>query len=153
MNAGGNLIFIGPQDADRFINNYSAWSIEIFHTNPLGGFILKNNGLDFIGAKGRQGYPDITLDPVKVSADSLGSLRGIILNYPTGFAETISLFDSRTDDPQFENQPLGIRFLAPPPTPPASTTYSVVHFAFPLYFAERAAVVQALGQALNDVRE
>ncbi len=153
MNAGGNLVFIGPQDADRFINNYSAWSVEIFHTNPFGNFIMKNNGLDFIGSKGRQGYPDITLDPVKVPVDSLGSLRGIILNYPTGFAETISLFDSRTDDAQFENQPLGIRFLAPPPTPPASTTYSVVHFAFPLYFAERAAVVQALGQALNDVRE
>jgi hypothetical protein len=159
LRIGGNLVFSGPPEVKTTIQPYDSptspgWAPERFHVVPESILPFRqNSNRDFVGAKGVLGYPTIMIDSTKVHADSLGAFRFIALCPPRGFGETISLFDSRTDDPIFENGPLGIRYLAPPPIPPARSTYSVVYFAFPLYFGETASVRAALKKALEDVRE
>lgn len=155
LTAGGNLIFSGPVNYITAIQNFEPWSVEIFHTLPSPPPYPQrmNINLDFRGTRGHNGYPDLTIDPAKLPADSLGSLRQIIVNIPAGFGETIGWFNSRTSDPIWNNAPVGIRFLAPDPVPPARRTYSVVHFGFPLYYAEQASAIQAMQKALTDVHE
>lgn len=153
LNAGGNLVFVPPVDVDVFVGDYRTWADDIFHVDLQFGVLFKNTELDFAGCSGRLGYPGIRIDGSKLPVDSLGSLRGILASPSRGFAETISLFDSRTNNPIFEGAPLGIRYLASPPTPPARRTYSIVYFGFPLYFGEKASVIQAMRKALADVNE
>ena len=153
LQVGGNLIFSGPADTGS-INGFTAFSIAFFHTTPFGFFGQRVNGnLDFAGSKGQLGYPNLLIDAAKLPADSLGSLRNIGVNIPIGFAQVIGTFDSRLNNPQFEDAPIGLRFLAPEPTPPARREYSVVHFGFPLYFAQKGSVIQAMRKAFSDVRE
>ena len=158
LNIGGKLIYSSGPNIGPAISNYPAsgfpspgtWSYDVFHISAY----QTNSGLDFMGGRGvLPGYPDFTLDPIKVPTDSLNSLRAIARNLPRGFAEPITLFNSRTDNSSFENQPLGVRFLAPPPDPPAGQTYSMVWFGFPLYYAEKSAAIQMMRQAFDDINE
>jgi hypothetical protein len=150
LGGGGKLIISGPPDGRKQIVSLNdAFFTSILHTAPI---LAKNPALDFIGAFGRLGYPDLLLDASKIQPDSGGALRNIELNYPRSFAQTIFLFNSKSDG-QYESQPVGIRFLAPPPVPPARATYSVVYFGFPLYYAEKSAATQTLQQAFVDVNE
>jgi len=159
LNAGGNLIWSSSSNPMRGIFDFPTWATDIFHTIPvtLTSPIIMNSALDFVGVRGRSGsansYPDVLLDSTKLAADSMGAIRWIPVNFPRGFAETITYFDSRSDDPFFEGAPVGIRFLAPPPIPPARTTYSVVYFGFPLYYAPRDVMIQTLRRAFFDVKE
>jgi hypothetical protein len=156
LQCGGKLVFSGPQDYTRSFNTFEDWSEEIFHTLPRTFFPYSarvNNNLDFAGTKGDLGYPNLPLDAAKLHPDSLGSIRSIIVNFPWGFAQTISTFDSRDDNPLWENQPVGIRFIAPAPVPPARATYSVVHFGFPLYFAQKSPAIQGMRKAFSDISE
>jgi hypothetical protein len=160
LNVGGKLIFSSPPEIELAFGGpfpYTVWAEGVFHI--VTERIRKNPNADFAGGRGLRGYPNFQLDPAKFHPDSLlvtggvAALRGLAVNYPLRFAETISLFDSRTDDPFYENQPLGVRYLAPEPVPPARRTYSVVFFAFPLYYAEKSAAIGMLRQALFDIQE
>jgi hypothetical protein len=160
---GGKLLFDGPQDLDLFIGSYPQWADSVFHMDPNFMFPLlrKNRALDFIGAKGLLGYATVRLDSAKFPVDStivvsgvrVPAMRGIALGYSRGFAETISLFDSGKDSVGFENQPLGVRFLAPPAIPPARPTYSVVYFGFPLYFAVKSDLIRTLQKGYADIND
>jgi hypothetical protein len=150
LNVGGKLIFSGtpggPAAATQnaapgmrlAIANYNlnegSWATTVFHTSPITPIspYITSLGLDFGGAKGQLGYSDVALDPSKIAPDSVAAHRNIGsigLNFPQGFAETIFLFNSRSDG-LLEDRPLGVRFLAPQPIPPARQTYSVVFFWF-----------------------
>jgi hypothetical protein len=163
LNAGGNLIYVGGSDVDFAISNYQSWADTIFHISYPPGIDIqtfKNRNLDFKGAKGSAlGYPDLMLDPAKSHpdsislCDSLPALRGIFWNFPRGFAEAISFFDSNCNNPAFENFPLGIRFVSPDPPPNTRATYSIVYFPHPLWRMDSVAVQQALQKAFIDVRE
>jgi hypothetical protein len=153
---GGKLIVSSPPSIETNFANYldglpprQPWSYEIFHVTNT----YNNPERDFAGVRGALGYPTMRLDSLKVTADSSYAIRNIRVNPPRGFAQAISLFDSRSDNPTYENRPVGVRYLAPPPVPPARQTYSVVFFGFPLYYAERVAVEAALSQAFIDINE
>ncbi len=150
LGVGGKLIISGPPDGRKQIVSLNdAFFNSILHTAPI---LAKNTALDFIGAFGQLGYPDLLLDASKIQPDSGGALRNIELNFPRSFAQTIFLFNSKSNG-QFENLPVGIRFLAPPPVPPARATYSVVYFGFPLYYAQKSAAIQTLRQAFVDIND
>ena len=165
--AGGNLIFSGPVDLSSIVSA-SGWyqgnsqSLDpmaqpVVHASTVG----QNNGRQFVGFKGRSefGYPYVRVDSTKLPTDSLGSIRSIAIVYAFGFAEAIGWFDSDSLRPQgmhnpfFQDQQVGVRFLANEPTAPSRRTFSVVHFGFPLYFGETSAVIVAMRRALLDVHE
>jgi len=161
LSVGGRLItVVSPNTYSNFFfgalakTQFDVLASEIFHAAAT----VENNDSDFVGARGVLGYPDFVLDQNKIYPDSLGSqlpgiIRGISVNFPRGFGETISLFDSRTNKPGFENAPLGIRFLAPPPVAPGCQTYSVVYFGLPLFYCEKSVAIQAMRKAFQDLNE
>jgi hypothetical protein len=154
LNIGGKLIFSSPTNIREVVNPWTTFPSNMLHILPPSIFpFTHNTQRDFIGAKGLLGYPTIMVDSLKLPADSGGALRYVAINIPRGFGQSISLFDSRSNDPVFEDRPLGVRFLAPEAVPPARQTYSTVFFGFPLYYAEKSSVIQALRQAFIDIRE
>lgn len=154
LNIGGKLIYVGTPNIAVSIINYGDWADSVFHiVSQSRRPFTQNTELDFIGAKGLLGYPDLRLDSSKFSAPDSVAIRNIAVNYPRGFGQTISLFDSKRDSAGFENAPLGVRYLAPPAIPPARPTYSVVHFGFPLYYANKSDVIQAMRKAFEDIKE
>ena len=152
---GGKLIVSCMPDPATSVNQYGSWSYEIYHA---AGFRTSTER-DFVGARGRLGYPDIRLDQQKIPPDSvagstgLRAIRQLALHTPRGFAEVIYMYDSGLDRPGWENLPLGLRFLAPPPRPPEPQTYSVVMLGFPLYFMEEGAAELVMRKAFEDIRE
>ncbi len=150
LNAGGKMIFSGSPDIRFMISGYDAWATNYLHYQDNG---FMNTTLDFGGSIGRLGYPDIRLDSTKVTGDSLYAIRMISIGYPRGFGETISLFNSISDHPAFENQPLGVRYKGPFISPECRSIYSVVHFAIPLYFANKSDVIQSMKKAFIDINE
>ncbi len=173
LTIGGKLLFSGPPNVIFMfgLSSSSTWwffdpsgapppvsiANDIFHILTLASFpsqpFIQNDEFDFIGAKGTLGYPDVSLDTTRLPAVAMGAMRNIAVNYPRGFGQAISEFDSRSDSAMFENAPLGIRYLAPPPIPPARATYSVVYFGFPLYYAEKSGVIATLRKAFEDINE
>lgn len=157
LNTGGKMIISGIQDpaAGGAIGDWLTFAPTFLHIQGSApATVLQNNNRDFIGAKGLLGYPTIMLDSAKVPfVPDSNSLRYIAINFPISFGQSISTFDSRTNDPRFEGLPLGARFLAPAPTPPARQTYSVVYFGFPLYFGFRSSVIEGMRRAVSDVNE
>ncbi len=167
LDAGGKLLFVGPQNVDLFFpgtspSSYVDWADTVFHlrrdslTVPAGMPIrVKNSARDFVGARGTLGYPSVSLDSTKFSIDSMivvngqrvPAMRGIILGYPRGFGETISVYDSGRDSVRFENRPLGVRYLGP------VRTYSMVCFGYPLYYVYKDMVVETLRKAFIDIKE
>ncbi len=151
LRIGGKLIYSGTPSVSVAISNYTAWADTIFHVAPLP--FQQNTQLDFVGAKGSLGYPNVRLDSMKIPADSGIAIRNIAVSYPRGFGQVIFLFDSKRDSAGFENAPIGIRHLAPAAIPPARQTYSVVYFGFPLYYAMKGDVIQSMRKAFQDVFE
>ena len=154
LNAGGKLIYSGTPDirnAFFLSSSYDSWASDVFHVVPQ--LSTQNTQLDFAGARGMLGYPNVRLDTTKVPADSGYALGRIAVNYPRGFGQTFLLFDSKTDRVGFENAPLGVLYLAPDAIPPARQTYSVAFFGFPLYYARKSDVIQLLRKTYQDLRE
>jgi hypothetical protein len=167
LNIGGKLIWSGTPNCPNGISNYAppniptgSWSYDVFHITanlPQTPYLMCQ-GADFNGVRGDLGYPSIALDTAKINpllGDSLKVVKNIGnigFNFPRGFAQTISFFNSRFGS-GFQNFPVGIRFLAPEPLPGEPQTYSVVFFGFGLYYGERTAVVQAIGKAFQDINE
>jgi hypothetical protein len=154
LSIGGNLIYVGSPNIQQCITGYETWGRDIFHVAPFNLVPFRQNtNRDLVGSKGLLGYPDIRIDSTKLPADSAGALRFIAVNPPRSFGETISLFDSKLNDPQFEDAPLGIRYLAVEPIPPARKTWSVVHFGFPLFYSPKGDVYLAFKRAYEDIFE
>jgi hypothetical protein len=147
LNVGGKLIWSGTPSISVAIADYGSWANLYFHAVPW----LQNSQLDFTGVTGLLGYPNVRLDTLK--ADSGYALSNIATAFPRGFGQAIFLFRSKTPGSQFQNAPVGVRYLAPEPTPPARQTYSVVFLGFPLYYAVRSDAVEVLRKALSDINE
>lgn len=157
LSVGGKLIYSGTPDIRNTIlplTLHNAWAYDIFHIASYASVpFIQDTALDFVGANGTVGYPNVALDSAKIPADSGRAIRNIAINFPRGFGQTISFFDSKANKTDFENKPLGVRYLAPPPIPPARQTYSVIHFGFPLYYGRKTDVIQALRKAFADLNE
>lgn len=162
LNVGGNLIWSGTPNTPTGINSYNTinvlsgtWATDIFHIAPNTQQTpyFMSQGLDFNGVRGDLGYPSIPLDSTRIAPDSASAIRNIGnigINFPYGFAQTISFFHSRFGT-FYENFPVGVRFLAPLPAPGQPRTYSVVHFGFGLYYGQKSAVIQSLRKAFQDI--
>jgi len=158
LSIGGNLIWIGSPSIKTLFGGggYPTFATNVFHTAPESQVTTfrEDPGPNFIGARALVGYPDITLDPVKVPPDSLG-LRDMSTHYPYRFAVPIYEWRHRTGDFRYEGVPIGVRYLSPPADegPYCRRTYSVVYFGFPLYYVNKSQAIQALGKALLDLNE
>lgn len=152
MLVGGKVIVSGIPDARQAMSNYDVFMPNFMHVAPTT-FIpyMLNTAPDFKGGKGRLGYPNVDLDTSKVPPGQLG-LSNINLSFPWGFGQDIYRFDSVTDDPTFENLPVGVRYQAPP-APPEQETFSTVYFGFPLYFGQKSQAIAAIRKAILDVNE
>ena len=151
LQVGGKLIWVGTPYIEVGIQSYPAWAQSVFHLVQ----VVRSQGLDFNGVRGAQGYPDVSLDTTLIASDSTGAdanIGGIWVSAPTGFASHISTFESKSLN-QMQGLPVGIRFLAPPPVPPARQTYSVVHFGIPLCYSPKTSVIQSLRKAFEDINE
>ncbi len=154
LTAGGNVIISGIPDILKAFNNYDLFAQTVLHIYPPSIIpLVQNNARDFGGVFGRLGYPSVLLDPAKItfSADSGAAFKFIAANFPLGFGETISTFDSYSNNPLFEGLPLGVRFQAPDPVPPARRTYSIVYFGWPTYFGLKSSVIESFRKAVSDV--
>lgn len=168
ITAGGKLIWDGSPNMLTAIQNFNTpnqlsgtWATDIFHiapNTPQSPYIVSqasSQGQDFNGVWGVEGYPDVRLDTNKIATDSATAalnIGNIGINFVYGFAQTISQFHSRFGS-FYENLPVGVRFQAPPPVPPRRQTFSVVFFGFPLYYAEKPAIIQSLRKAFQDINE
>jgi hypothetical protein len=162
LNIGGKLIFSGSPSIYLTFgtpgdNTWASIGNDIFHvlteaSSPPVPYTA-NAGYDFIGSKGNLGYADTHIDTTKLPASAMGTLKDISLNYPRGFGQTICEFDSKSDSVGFENLPLGVRYLAPPPIGPGRETYSVVYFGHPLYYMMKSDVIAVLRKAFEDIKE
>ena len=162
LNIGGKLIFSGSPNVPLTFGTPSSttWPIlgnDVFHVLTEASMppvpFTPNAAYDFIGSKGNLGYADTHIDTTKLPASALGALKDVSLNYPRGFGQTICEFDSRVDSLGFENLPLGVRYLAPPPIGPGRETYSVVFFGHPLYYMQKSGVIAVLRKAFEDIKE
>jgi len=162
LNIGGKLIFSGSPNIKLMFGlaTSTAWDVlgnSVFHILTAVSTprfpLVQNEGFDFDGGIGKLDYPNVQIDSTKLPPEAAGTLRNIALSYPRGFGQTIFEFDSRSDSTSFENLPVGIRYLAPPPIFPARQTFSVVYFGFPLYYAEKSGVIAALRKAFEDINE
>lgn len=159
LNVGGKLIFSSPPNIAQSITGYNdgpgAWAFNIFH---LSGFLV-NGRRDLVGTNGLSGYPNMPFDTTKIHPDSLApgtSIRALgtmSMNFPRGFAEVISRWNSAAGDPFWQGGPVGIRYLAPPPQPPARQMYSMVFYGHPLYLVQKSNAIEALRKAFIDINE
>ena len=162
LNIGGKLIFSGSPNIPLMFGTPSntTWpdfADEVFHVLTEASMppvpFTANAAYDCIGSKGNLGYPDTRVDSTKLPASAAGALKDISINFPRGFGQTICEFDSKVDSADFENQPIGVRYLAPPPIGPGRKTYSIVYFGHPLYYLMKSDVIAVLRKAFTDIEE
>ena len=105
---------------------------------------------ELIGAKSQKtGYPNLEFDSsiVQQHCSPLASPQGIPLvtyvNFIDSNHEIIYTFDSRTDNPQFEDQPVAWK----------RTTHesTLINFEIPLSFFERSTAIAALQTAVDEL--
>lgn len=154
--AGGNMIMCGIPDVLKAFNNFDIFGYNIMHIVPITQIpLIQNNARDFASAIGRLGYPTVAMDAAKIPAgtnpDSGAALRFISINFPRGFAQSIGTFGSRTNDPQWQGLPVGVRFQSPDPIPPARRTFSFVYSGFPTYYGQKSSVIAWMRKAVADV--
>jgi hypothetical protein len=153
LQAGGNLIFVGPVDTlatnGALINGWGTFADTTLHAVNF----VRSNTRNCIGSDGLIGYPNLRFDPAKIQPDSLGAIRFILRCQPRGFGETIGRFVATAPDAEWSGRPVSVRYLAPEPEPPRRRTYTIVRFGIPLYFCEKSGVIQSMRKALTDVHE
>ena len=154
LQAGGNLIMVGPVDtnatAGTLVSGWGSFSATFLHVGDLTVSTARN----CIGARGNITYPTIRFDPTKLHPDSLGAIRGILSGRPITFGESVGSFlATGADSLSWLTRSVGVRYLAPDPIPPARRTFSTVWYGTPLYFGEKSAVIQALRNALKNLHE
>jgi len=99
---------------------------------------------DYIGAGGQSGYPNLSVDSMKVFASWHGKLPYIDAVFPRN-ADTVFTFNSASGDTAFQGKPVGVRWLRDPGR--------VVFFGFPFYFMKDSEARQVAIKVLQDLGE
>jgi len=99
--------------------------------------------VDFTGAAGANGYPDVALDSTKTLPAMHGKLPYIDALLPRD-AESVLTFQSASGD-TFDGKPVGARWLGGP--------YRVVALGFPLYYANEAQARSLALEVMEDLGE
>jgi hypothetical protein len=123
------------------------------HPPSEGGSFHLNHEFDCAGAfgGGRTGYPTLEVDTSKCDTfqtsvavvASGGAIRRISICQPQGFAEPIYRFNSKVDSIDFENKPVGVRYIG--------STYSAVWYGLPLYYVKKDQATEAIRKGLMDL--
>lgn len=154
LQAGGNLIVVGPIDTNSttgtLVSGWGVFSERFLHV--VG--ITVSGARNCVGARGNINYPTMRVDAAKLPPDSSGAIRGVISGRPKGFGESVgSYLATGTDSLTMILRSVGVRYLAQEPIPPARRTFSTVWFGTPLYYLEKSAVIRGLRRALQDLHE
>jgi hypothetical protein len=99
--------------------------------------------MNFVGATGLSGYPDITIDSTKVYASFEGKLPYVDVLHPRD-ADTVLTFNAALGD-SFQDKPVGIRWLTGPG--------KIVCFGFPLYYTVESEAFVLARKVLDDLGE
>jgi len=136
--AGGNLLL----SSWKLLHNLQ----ENFYQNYLNFQNPDNNEIpDFIGAFGQNGFPDIVIDTDKIPMAFWNNTLQYINKFePANGAESIYLFNSEIDDPDWENAVCAQRYYG---------DFKVYVFGFPLYFMEQNAAAQIVDLVMQDFGE
>ncbi|MBM3332800.1 M28 family peptidase [candidate division WOR-3 bacterium] len=112
---------------------------EELHLDAAGQCPTNN----FFGASGQSGYPDISIDSMKLFASFHGRLPYADVLYPRD-ADTVLTFNAALGD-SFQDKPVGVRWLAGPG--------KVVSFGFPLYYTVESEARAVALKVLADLGE
>ncbi len=99
--------------------------------------------LNFTGASGQSGYPDVSIDTAKLFTSFEGRFPYVDILYPRD-ADTVLTFNSALGD-SFAGKPVGVRWLNGPG--------KVVVFGFPLYYTVESEAVVLARKVLDDLGE
>jgi hypothetical protein len=130
-------------------------------SDPPGLNLIKPSYVGFLGASGRNGYPDVVFDSTKADTSLWGiGLQWIYTGRPYGFGEILYNFVS--DSSNYHNTPQP-PFFQTEPTVVASryigVTYSVIYFGFPLYYiqvpgvSDQPSATAILRKAFSDLNQ
>ncbi|TAK56193.1 MAG: hypothetical protein EPO24_11450 [Bacteroidetes bacterium] len=101
----------------------------------------------FIGAKGYEGYPDVSVDTAKLDTAWHGGLREVWYVLPVGFGERVYTINHRDNDLfpflNLNSNYVGIRY--------EGITFSSIYLGYPLYYIKKSEAVLALKKALEDI--
>lgn len=99
--------------------------------------------MNFVGAAGQSGYPDVSIDTTKLFISFGGKLPNVDVLYPRD-ADTVLTFNAALGD-SFQGKPVGARWLAGPGR--------VVSFGFPLYYTVESEAFVLARKVLDDLGE
>jgi len=100
---------------------------------------------EFCGARGENGYPDLTTDAGKMLSSYEGKLNYCGALIPFDMANQILTFDSFSDDPTLEGKPCAVKFF--------SDSYRAIALGFPLYVINELEAKSFMTKAINDLRQ
>ncbi len=147
LSEGGRLFYSGWKPILGILGsgNYPfTFSPGSFPYDQLGLAVARQStALDFIGATGTLGYPDLRIDSLKTFPAAAGRLSFIDALYPRD-AEPVAAFVSQSGD-TFAGKPVAVRRLAGPG--------KVVFLGFPLYYCENEPARAFAVKALSDLGE
>jgi hypothetical protein len=136
--AGGNLLISSWKMLYNLQQNFSQYYLNF--TNPA-----TNDQADFAGAFGQNGFPDILIDTTKIPVSFWNDMLPYVNKFdPINGAEPIYLFDSSTNDPDWENTVCAQRFYG---------DFNLYVFGFPLYFMDANTSTQVIDMILQDFGE
>lgn len=116
---------------------------EFGHTHLHLTYYCEQAELDFTGAAGMAGYPDVDLEAGKLPESFRGRLNFVGVMIPSG-AEPILAFKSSTGS-AFQGQACAVRYIG--------STFRIVAFAFPLYYMSDSHAVLVAARVLSDLAE
>jgi hypothetical protein len=99
--------------------------------------------MNFVGAAGQSGYPNVSIDTTKLFVSFNGKLPNVDVLYPRD-ADTVLTFNAALGD-SFQGRPVGARWLAGPG--------KVVSFGFPLYYTVESEAFVLARKVLDDLGE
>jgi hypothetical protein len=104
-----------------------------------------NENPDFICAGGQNGFPDIAIDANKIPMAFWNNTLQYISKFePINGAEAIYLYDSESNDPEWENMVCGQRFCG---------DFKLYVLGFPLYYMNQSSAAQIVDLVMQDFGE
>ncbi len=148
LNHGGRLWLVGWKPVAALAGGTPAYPYELgpgdLAFDHLGISRAEQSALvDFAGASGYAGFPDVALDSAKVLPVMQGKLPYIDALLP-GPADTILTFVSSSGD-TFDGKPVGVRWTGGPGR--------TVAFGFPFYYAREDEARSVARRVLEDLGE
>ncbi|MCF7793221.1 MAG: hypothetical protein K9N09_05355 [Candidatus Cloacimonetes bacterium] len=136
--AGGNLLISSWKLLYDLQDNFQEYYLNFNQA-------YTNDQPDFIGAFGQNGFPDISIDTGKIPLPFWESTLQYVNKFePINGAEPIYIFDSESNDPDWENMVCAQRFYG---------DFRLYVFGFPLYFMNQNTSMQIVDLVLQDFGE